>query len=165
MRETIAVFGAALLGASALTWGGVARAQQTAPFFTVQNDPSAPGLTHPDVGYGMEDYYKRGLPAPTQAFELKLGTGLHPGLRDDRSERRHPVGGRGRHRRERRPRLPHDARTLRSAWRASTRSSRPRTTPRPAAPWATSASPFTAPRCSARSMASPRPRATGCSGR
>ena len=85
MRETIAVFGAALLGASAVTWGGVARAQQQiAPFYTLQNDAAPPGLTHPDVGYGMEDYYKRGLPAPTQAFELKLGDRLHPGLRDGR---------------------------------------------------------------------------------
>jgi hypothetical protein len=80
MRETIAVFGAALVGASALTWGGVAHAQQAAPFFAGQNDASEPGLTHPDVGYGMEDYYKRGLPAPTQAFELKLGTGYTQGF-------------------------------------------------------------------------------------
>jgi hypothetical protein len=80
MRETIAVFGAALVGASAVTWGGVARAQQAAPFYTLQNDASAPGLTHPDVGYGMEDYYRRGLPAPTQAFELKLATGYTQGF-------------------------------------------------------------------------------------
>jgi hypothetical protein len=54
MRETIAVFGAALLGASAVTWGGVAHAQQTqqiAPFFAIQNDASAPGQSLPDVGY------------------------------------------------------------------------------------------------------------------
>jgi hypothetical protein len=79
MRETIAVFGAALLGASAVTWGGVAHAQQIAPFFT-SNDPSAPGTSHPDVGYGMEDMYRRGLPAPTQAFELKLATGYTQGF-------------------------------------------------------------------------------------
>jgi hypothetical protein len=83
MRETIAVFGAALVGASAVTWGGVARAQQqqeTAPFYTYQNDGAPPALTHPDVGYGMEDYYTRGLPAPTQAFELKLATGYTQGF-------------------------------------------------------------------------------------
>src|SRR5450432_2221308 len=80
MRETIAVFGAALLGASAVTWGGDAHAQQAAPFYTLQNDASAPGMTHPDVGYGMEDYYRRGLPAPTQAFELKLATGYTQGF-------------------------------------------------------------------------------------
>jgi hypothetical protein len=80
MRETIALFGAALLGASAVTWGGVAHAQQIAPFYTIQNDGAAPGLTHPDVGYGMEDQYRRGLPAPTQAFELKLATGYTQGF-------------------------------------------------------------------------------------
>jgi hypothetical protein len=72
MRETIAVFGAALLGASAVTWGGVAHAQQIAPFFASQDDPSAPGLSHPDVGYGMEEGYRRPMAAPTQAFELRL---------------------------------------------------------------------------------------------
>jgi hypothetical protein len=81
MRETIAVFGAALIGAGAVTWGGVAHAQQQiAPFYTLQGDQAPPGLTHPDVGYGMEDYYKRGLPAPTQAFELKLATGYTQGF-------------------------------------------------------------------------------------
>ncbi len=71
MRETIAVFGATLLGASALTWGGVAHAQQIAPFFSAQGDPAAPGATHPDVGM-EEGYRKQSLAAPTQAFELKL---------------------------------------------------------------------------------------------
>jgi hypothetical protein len=75
MRETIAVFGATLLGASALTWGGVAHAQQTqqnAPFFSPGGDDAASyGATHPDVG--MEGP-PRGqyLAAPKQAFELKL---------------------------------------------------------------------------------------------
>jgi hypothetical protein len=72
MRETIAVFGATLLGASALTWGGVAHAQQIAPFFSAQGDEAAPGATHPDVGYGMEQPYRGSLAAPTRAFELKL---------------------------------------------------------------------------------------------
>jgi hypothetical protein len=80
MRETIAVFGAALLGASAVTWGGVAHAQQIAPFFASQDDPSAPGLSHPDVGYGMEEGYRRPLAAPTQAFELRLAGGYTQGF-------------------------------------------------------------------------------------
>jgi hypothetical protein len=80
MRETIAVFGATLLGASAVTWGGVAHAQQIAPFFSSQNDPSSPATSHPDVGYGMEDMYRKGPPAPTQAFELKLATGYTQGF-------------------------------------------------------------------------------------
>jgi hypothetical protein len=80
MRETIAVFGAALLGASAVTWGGVAHAQQAAPFFT-SNDPSESSATsHPDVGYGMEDMYRRGPPAIKQAFELKLAAGYTQGV-------------------------------------------------------------------------------------
>jgi Autotransporter beta-domain len=78
MRETIAVFGAALLGVSAVTWGGVAHAQQIAPFFGAPNDASA--VSHPDVGYGMEDAYRRGMAAPTQAFELKLATGYTQGF-------------------------------------------------------------------------------------
>jgi hypothetical protein len=84
MRETIAVFGAALLGASAVTWGGVAHAQQEqqiAPFFTSNNDPSLPGQSHPDVGFGdMEQGYRRPLAAPTQAFELKLAGGYTQGF-------------------------------------------------------------------------------------
>lgn len=80
MRETIAVVGAALFGASALTWGGIASAQQIAPYYTMQTDPASLGRSHPDVGYGMEDYYERGLPAPTQAFELKVGTGYTQGF-------------------------------------------------------------------------------------
>ena len=79
MRETIAVFGAAVVGASAVTWTGVARAQ-TAPFFGSQDDAAAPGLSHPDVGYGMEEAYRRGLPAPQNAFELKLGSGYTQGF-------------------------------------------------------------------------------------
>jgi hypothetical protein len=58
-----------------VTWGGVAHAQQTqqiAPFFAIQNDASAPGQSHPDVGYGMEGGYRRPLAAPTEAFELRL---------------------------------------------------------------------------------------------
>jgi hypothetical protein len=84
MRETIAVLGAAMLGAAA-TWAPSAHAQQTpqlSPYFQGQspNDPSASGYTHPDVGYGAEDYYKSMLPAPTQAFELKVGTGYTQGF-------------------------------------------------------------------------------------
>jgi hypothetical protein len=71
MRETIAVFGATLLGASAVTWGGVAHAQQIAPFFSAQGDNSVPGTTHPDVG--MEEGYRRQyLAAPTSAFVMKM---------------------------------------------------------------------------------------------
>jgi hypothetical protein len=85
MRETIAVLGAAMLGTAAATWATGAQAQsspQISPYFQVQNqtDPSAPALTHPDVGYGVEDYYKGQVPAPTQSFELKVGTGYTQGF-------------------------------------------------------------------------------------
>jgi hypothetical protein len=79
----MAVFGAALLGAGAVTWGATAHAQQqmqVTPFFSGSNDPSAPGNSHPDVGWNEERYMKRGLAAPTQAFELKLGTGYTQGF-------------------------------------------------------------------------------------
>ncbi len=80
MRETMAVVGAALFGVAAVTWGGTAHAQQQqiAPLY--QLDSSGPGFSHPDVGYGQEDYYKRGLPAPTQSFELRLGPGYTQGF-------------------------------------------------------------------------------------
>ena len=84
MRETIAVFGAVLMGAGAVTWGGVAHAQQVqqiAPFFVSQDDPSMPGLSHPDVGFGTaEEGYRRPLAAPTQAFELRLAGGYTQGF-------------------------------------------------------------------------------------
>jgi hypothetical protein len=80
MRETIAVFGATLLGASALTWGGVAHAQQIAPFFSAGGDPSAPGATHPDVGAEEGPYRKQYLAAPMEAFELKLAGGYTQGF-------------------------------------------------------------------------------------
>ena len=82
MRETIAVFGAALLGASALTWGGVAHAQQIAPFFSSQGDPSAPGRLIPTSAMEWRRATGRSLAAPTQAFELQAGGRVHAGLRE-----------------------------------------------------------------------------------
>lgn len=71
MRETIAVFSATLLGASALTWGGVAHAQQIAPFFSPGDETAAYGASHPDVGMERPER-KAYMAAPTNAFELKL---------------------------------------------------------------------------------------------
>ena len=85
MRETMALLGAALVGAGTVTWATSAHAQQTpqmAPFFEAQNqsDPSAPAYTHPDIGYGAESYYKGALPAPQEAFELRVASGYTQGF-------------------------------------------------------------------------------------
>ena len=82
MRETMALLGAALVGAGTVTWATSAHAQQTpqmAPFFEAQNqsDPSAPAYTHPDIA---ESYYKGSLPAPQQAFELRVASGYTQGF-------------------------------------------------------------------------------------
>ena len=55
MRHTIALFGTALLGLGAVTWGSKADAQE-------------------------EPYFRQTLPAPTNAFELQLSTGYTQGL-------------------------------------------------------------------------------------
>jgi hypothetical protein len=82
MRETMAVLGAALLGIGAVTWGETAHAQQQqiAPFFSGASDPSATANSHPDVGYGDERWRQTHLPAPTNALELKVGTGYTQGF-------------------------------------------------------------------------------------
>jgi hypothetical protein len=81
LRETSLLIGAALLGFAAITWEKSACAQQQiAPFYSGAADPAATGLSHPDVGYGDERYVRGHMAAPTQALELKVGTGYTQGF-------------------------------------------------------------------------------------
>jgi hypothetical protein len=83
MRETLAAFGAALLGVGVVTWGGTAQAQQQQikPFFAFPGDDTAPAsATHPDVGWGAEHYRNGPLAAPSQAFELSAAAGYTQGF-------------------------------------------------------------------------------------
>jgi hypothetical protein len=81
LRETSLLIGAALLGVGAVTWQTPARAQQQiAPFYSGAADPAGTGVTHPDVGYGDERFVRGHLAAPTQALELKVGTGYTQGF-------------------------------------------------------------------------------------
>jgi len=82
MRHSKVAFGAALLGLGAVTWGSSAKAQQApepqTTYYQYQSLPSGPQLA-PELGV-EGDYFKKGIPAPNRALELKIGSGYTQGI-------------------------------------------------------------------------------------
>jgi hypothetical protein len=84
MRSTIVTVGAAVLATTAVAWSSTARAQdlytQPAPVYT----QPAPVYAQPAQGYYVqpqaETYVRRGIGAPTNAFELKVGAAYSQGF-------------------------------------------------------------------------------------
>jgi len=83
MRHSKAAFGAAMLGLGAVTWGSTAKAQQApqpqTTYYQYQSLQSGPQLAYPELGT-EGDYFRKGIPAPSRALELKVGSGYTQGI-------------------------------------------------------------------------------------